>query len=153
MRVAGLRKASKPLREGVSAVELAVTLPVMLIFLLGMIDAGQIVNVWNKVDNASREGARIAVRTTTASSSEVTATVTSYLAGAFPGVSGPRLASGLSTSIVDASGNVISDLSSVATGSPVSVQVTLDFDTVRWLKNIGIFSNRQVSTTTQMRRE
>ena len=79
--------------------------------------------------------------------------MTSYIAGAFPGVSAEKLSSGLSTTIRDANGNAITDLSSIATGDPLSVQVTLDFDTVRWLKNVGIFPNRQVGTTTQMRRE
>jgi Flp pilus assembly protein TadG len=137
----------------VSAVELAITLPIMMIFLLGMIDAGQSVNVWNKVDNASREGARIAVRETTASSDDVTATVARYIDGAFPGVSDEKLASGLSTTVRNANGDVITDLTKVATGAPMTVEVRLNYDTVRWLKNVGIFSNRQISTITQMRRE
>jgi Flp pilus assembly protein TadG len=153
MQNATLVRTKRRRCQGVSAVELALTLPVMLIFLLGMIDAGQYVNVWNKVDNASREGARLAVRSTTLSSTEVANAVSDYMSGAFPGVSSERLASGLSTEVHNASGTAVSDLATVATGNPVLVEVTIDYDTVRWLKNEWIFSGRQISTTTRMRRE
>ena len=48
-------------RKGISTVEFAIVSPVMMLLLLGAIDAGQLVNVWHKVDNASREGARMAL--------------------------------------------------------------------------------------------
>lgn len=136
-----------------SAVELALTLPFMLIFLLGMIDAGQYVNVWNKVDNASREGARLAVRSTTSSNTEVAEAVNNYMTEAFHGVSSERIGSGVSTEVRNAGGAVVTDLSSVSAGDPVFVEVTINYDAVRWLKNNWIFSGREISTITQMRRE
>jgi Flp pilus assembly protein TadG len=148
-----LRKRNCRHPKGVSAVELALTLPVMMIFLLGMIDAGQYVNVWNKVDIASREGARLAVRNTTLTSADVANAVNQYMSGAFPGVSPEALSAGLTTEVRDASNTDVTNLETVGTGDPLLVEVTINYDTVRWLKNNWIFSGRQISTTTRMRRE
>ena len=50
---------------GAATVELAIVLPVLMIFALGTIDAGQFANVNQIVSTASREGARVAARNAT----------------------------------------------------------------------------------------
>ena len=140
-------------RKGVSAVELAITLPVMMIVLLASIDAGQAVNVWNKVDNASRMGARAAARNTTSTSTEVSAAVSAFLTAAFPGVSPTDLSAGVTVVVRDSDGATITNLTGVDVGDPISVEVTLDYDTVRWTQDFGLLANRDFVTTTQMRRE
>jgi Flp pilus assembly protein TadG len=48
------------LRNGIAAVECAIVAPLLVLLLLGAIDLGQYVNVYQKVSDASRAGARIA---------------------------------------------------------------------------------------------
>ena len=62
-------------RKGVATVELALTVPILLILLLGAIDTGQYANVYQTVSNASREGARVAARGGTFNVSAVEASV------------------------------------------------------------------------------
>ena len=140
-------------KQGVAAVETAIILPVLMIIILGAIDVGQSFDVWNRVENASREGARFAVRATTTSNSEVADRVTTSLSNAFPNVSASELSSGLSITIRNGDGGVVTDLTTVPTGQPISVQVSLDYNAVRWLRGIRVLASRDITTTTQMRRE
>ncbi|HEV3143823.1 MAG TPA: TadE family protein [Gemmataceae bacterium] len=50
----------RALREGAAAVEFAVVLPLLLLLLLGIWEVGRLVQVSQIVDNASREGGRLA---------------------------------------------------------------------------------------------
>lgn len=140
-------------RKGVSAVELAITLPVMMIVLLGAIDAGQAVNVRNKVDNASRVGARVAARATITSSNDVSTAVATFLAAAFPSTPSSDLTKGTTVSVKDSAGTAVTDLSTIDAGDPVLVEVKLSYDTVRWTQKLGILKNRDFTTVTHMRRE
>ena len=123
--------------------------------LLGAIDTSQLVNVWHKVENASREGARVAVRSTTDNTSDVETAVASYLAAAFPRASSENLSSGLTVVVRNANGTVVSGtgLNSIPEGNSLTVEVSLDCDSVRWLNGAGIMYGQNLSTTTMMRRE
>ena len=66
-------------RRGAVTVEFAVVAPVLTIFFLGMIDAGQFVNVGQAVSSASREDARLAARFDTLNVTDVESSVLSYL--------------------------------------------------------------------------
>jgi Flp pilus assembly protein TadG len=138
-------------RTGAAAVEAAIVIPLIALILLGSIDVGQSVYVAQVVNEASREGARQACRFDTQSESEVRATVLRFVENSFSGISD----SAVDINFSDAGGNGIAsgNLSSVATGSPISVQVSLDYDAVRWTPGFLGLGARSIATTTTMRRE
>jgi Flp pilus assembly protein TadG len=49
---------SKPVRRGTACVEFAVVLPMLLIFILGILEIGRYVEVYQILEAAAREGAR-----------------------------------------------------------------------------------------------
>lgn len=142
-------------RKGASAVEFAVVAPIMIAIVIGATDTGQLVNVWHKVENASREGARVAARNPTVNTSDVETAVAAYLTQAFPRTSASNVQAGLTVIVRSADGTVISGagLAGIATGDPLSVEVQLDCDAVRWLNGVGVMYGQTVSTETTMRRE
>lgn len=139
---------------GAVTIELAVTLPLLLILLLGGIDAGQFAKSYQIVSNASRECARIACRAGTDSTTDVETRALNYLASAFPSVSQSELQGALTVTVSDAQGQQISgNLQTVDPGDPVSVQVSLGFDSVRIIPGISQLDNRNVAATTFMCRQ
>ena len=66
------------LRRGAAAVELAATLPVLLILLLGIWEVGRFAHVNQLLSNAAREGARLAA-TGQATDDQVKIAVCQYL--------------------------------------------------------------------------
>ena len=146
---------NKDSRQGVAAVECAFIAPLFLLLLWGTIDVGQYVNVGQIVTSASREGARQAVRPTTVNVSEVQTAVQNYLAGHYPDVPAATLNSAITVNVTDSAGVPIpsGDLSSVASGTQVNVEVQLQYSAVRWLTGLGFMNNRTMPATTYMRRE
>lgn len=138
-------------RTGAAAVEAAIVLPVIALILLGSIDVGQSIYVAQVVNEASREGARQATRYDTKSEDVVRTTVREFVRGSFSGASDAALSVNFSTS----TGNPIQsgDLSKVTSGSPITVQVVLDYDSVRWTPGFIGLGGRTIETTTIMRRE
>ena len=145
----------RSIRKGAAAVECALIAPVLTLLVLGGIDVGQYANVYQKVSDASREGARVAARYTTQNTSQVQTAVMDYLEQTSPNVPAATLAGATTVTITDGSGNAIAsgDLSKMATGSAIRVRVTLQFDPVRWVNGISELSGSQIMTTTIMRRE
>jgi len=117
---------------------------------LGAIDVGRFINVGQIVNDASREGARQASRNTVKNVSDVESTVSSYLSKAL-GV--PSLTATVNVS--DSSGEPISggDLTTISSGSSVSVKVTLSYNQVRGLAGFSLLNGETLTTTTVMRRE
>ena len=137
-------------RCGVAAVEFALIAPLLILTMLGAIDVGRFINVGQIVNDASREGARQASRNTETKVSDVESMVSSYLSNAL-GV--PNLTATVNVS--GSSGAPISggDLTTISSGSSVSVKVALEYDKVRWMAGFPGVSGKTLTTTTVMRRE
>ena len=142
-------------RAGAAAVECAAVLPLLTLLVLGAIDMGQYANTYQTVSDASREGARLATQHDTATTSEVQAAVMSYLAEALPGTSTETFVSAAEVTVTDALGNTIAngDLTKLATGSQINVQVTLLYGSVRWIGGFAGLDGKRIAATTMMRRE
>lgn len=118
-------------RRGVAAVELAITLPFLLVLLIGIWEVGRMIEVKQVIGNAAREGGRMASRGTL-TNAEVLAGVRQYLQNA-----------GLNTANVTCT---VVKLDSAGASVPVEmndpsviqldkirVSVTIPFRDVRWL--------------------
>ena len=70
-------------RRGATAVETALVLMPLLMFLFGIFEYGRLLMDWNLLDNAAREGCRYALANNqdTTLSTDVTSIVTNYMAG------------------------------------------------------------------------
>ena len=137
-------------RKGASIVEFAMLAPILSLLVLGTIDLGQYINVSQAVSNASREGALVAASHHTTSSSEVDSAVRNYMAGVFPRSAEAMMGGALQ---VSTSGGEFTDFSGVNTGAPISVTVSVDFDSVRWLNGLGFLGGKTVSSQTIIRKE
>lgn len=122
---------------------------------MGTIDVGQFVSVGQTVNNASREGARRACRNAVKTVSEVETAVQAYLANTFPNVSPAEINAAVTVTVVDGSGSAISggDLTTVPSGESVSVTVTFQYETVRWVSGFPGVTGQSLRTKTVMRRE
>ena len=74
-------------RKGAAVVEFAIIAPMLVLMVLGAIDVGQSINVAQVVNDASREGARIAAQDTHESVADVEAGVLQMIKDAFVHVS------------------------------------------------------------------
>jgi Flp pilus assembly protein TadG len=142
-------------RHGAATVEMAVIAPLLVGLTLGVVDVGQHVHVAQIVSNASREGARLAVKHSTADVTEVETAVLGYLAASFPSIPQSTFDSEVTVAATDSNGNSIAstNLGGLAAGELVNVSVSLPFDTVRWLDVLPTLSGTTMSATTTMRRE
>lgn len=142
-------------RKGLAAVECAAVAPLLVLLILGAVDVGQYANVYQKISDASREGARVSARFDTSNTSDVETAVMAYLQDVFPKESSTALAEMAEVTVTDSAGNPISggDLTSIASGSQVAVNVTLPYDDVRWISHLKILSGSEVTATSMMRRE
>ena len=141
-------------RRGAAAVELVVVSPVLLLTAIGIIDVGQFVSVGQIVNNASREGARVAIRNDTEWVSEVETAVLAYMTDAITGVSPDTINSALQVSVTDENGTISGgNLTLVDSGSEISVQVTFDYQNIRWATSSFFGATTEIQATTTMRRE
>jgi Flp pilus assembly protein TadG len=142
-------------RRGVSAVECAILAPLFTLLVLGTVDVGQFANVYQKVSDASREGARTAARFGTATTAQVEAAVMDYLEAAAPDVPPATLAAATDVTVSGAGGANIAggSLTTLPSGTQIRVQVTVRYDPVRWINGIGELSGSEITATTMMRRE
>ena len=141
-------------RKGTAAVEFAVIAPMLILMVMGAIDVGQSVNVAQVVNDASREGARQASRIDSMQAQEVEWAVQDYMADAFPSIPTTVLNAALTVNVVNAgSGIPGGDMATIDSGSPVTVQVILQYDAVRWMVGIPVFNGVSIETSTVMRRE
>jgi len=126
-------------RNGVTAVEFAIVAPVFVIMIFGIIEMGRALMVQQIITNASREGARRAI-VEQATADEVKEVVNDYLA-----------ATSVSGVTVDVSPAVIG--SAVGFGDPVTVSVSVPFDSVSWMPGKWILGGTELSASTVMRAE
>jgi Flp pilus assembly protein TadG len=141
-------------RRGAAAVECAIIAPLLALLVLGAIDVGQFANVYQKVSDASREGARVASRFGTATTALVEAAVMDYLEQTTPNVAPATLDAATTVTVSTDDGSTISgSLASVPSGSQIQVRVTMQFDPVRLISGISELDGSQITTTTMMRRD
>ncbi len=137
-------------RQGAAVTEFALLAPLLVLLTFGAIDAGQCINVSQIVNEASREGARMAARADTTDVAAVQAAVQSYIDEAFPGQT-----ASVTVQVGDSYGLGIpaEDLSAVESGTPVTVRVVLQYDSVRWSAYLSGLDGMSIETETVMRRE
>ncbi len=142
-------------RQGAAVAEFALLAPLLVLLTFGAIDAGQCINVAQIVNEASREGARLAARAGTTDVATVRSAVQSYIAEAFPGQTPTEMAAAVTVEVGDSYGTGIpsEDLSGVESGTPVTVRVVLPYDSVRWSAYLSGFDGMSIETRTVMRRE
>ncbi len=137
-------------RQGTACIEFAVLSPLLVLIILGIIEVGQFVNVGQSVSNSSREGARVAARQSTTNVSQVVNAVTNYLTDMHPNLP----SSAVQVTVTGAGGPVTgANIASVATGTPITVQVVVQFDPVRWVNGLPLLDGRAYTETTITRRE
>jgi Flp pilus assembly protein TadG len=150
-----IRLRRSGLRGGTAAVECAIVLPLLTLLVLGALDVGQYANVYQMVSDASRFGARVAARHNTSAVASVESAVRNYLQEVAPGASGTVLASAAQITVTDGAGGSVpaGNLNQVAAGSQVTVEVSVQYQPVRWTKGIKGLNGLEITSTTVMRRE
>jgi Flp pilus assembly protein TadG len=110
-----MKPDSRKRERGSAMVETAITLPLLLMMMVGIFEVGRAYETWQVLTNAAREGARMAV--TPSSTEEVTtALIRQYMAD------GQLVNSGTATVVVDKTSTIN------AGGTPVSASlVTVDY--------------------------
>ena len=129
MKKAHNNSPAKSRRRGASAVEFAVVAPIFFLFVFGLVEFGRMVMVRQSVTNAAREGCREATLATTISRANVEATVRSYLQDVISGASNP----GVVRVGINAGGSASGDLILLASGTPITVDVEVDFANISWV--------------------
>ena len=138
-----LRRACR-VRRGVAAVELALTLPVFLLLVLGVIEFGRAMMVVQILTTAAREGARAGVLPKGTNSAITTAVTSQLSVNAVP-------ATHLSTVVLV--NGAAADASTAGTGASIDVKVTLPFQDVSWLSTPFMLGSKNLSGRAVMRRE
>jgi Flp pilus assembly protein TadG len=130
---ANMSRRQRSQRRGVAAVEAAIVLPILVVLLLGVWEAGRMIQAQLMLDNAVREGARQAA-SGQVTNAQVQQTVTNYLNNA-----------GLpTTNLVVTVTDLTSpgtDASAAAALDQLQVQGTLPFKDVRWTAAVLVTSS------------
>ena len=146
-------RQAKPNRSGVAAVEAALMLPLLAIITFGSIDLAQYINTAQVVSNSSREAARVASRSGTTNTSEVTDSVRDYFKKSFPRLGDAELENSFEVLIKkagDSNATINGDLGSIESGDTFLVEVKIDFESIRWLTGLPF---NTLETKTYCRRE
>ncbi len=154
LRTVNRRRAARR-RDGAAVAEFGILAPLLVLITFGAIDVGQGINVAQIVNDASREGARQATRLDVTDVSEVEAAVQEFINDAFSRKSVDALSAGLTVNVGGESNAQIpgGDLTTIDSGSPVSVQVILQYDSVRWVPLLPSLRGATIETTCVMRRD
>src|SRR5262245_15926747 len=135
--------------RGVELIEFAITLPILLFVLSGIIDFGFLFHHYEIVTNAAREGARMKSNLTTASLADVQERVGAYLDNA-------GLVSGQATTAVNPVAIPINPSGTVtAAGNQVVVQYPFQFRTLAMMNVFfgGSFGTVTLTASAMMRNE
>jgi Flp pilus assembly protein TadG len=124
--------------RGVAAVEMAFAMPLLILLIFGMIEVGRALMVQQVLTNASREGARLAV-TGGATADSVTEAVEDY--------ANSLISAEVSVTITPEYPSL------AASGTPVTVEVSIDYTDVSWLPTPSYFEDAVLSASSVMRRE
>jgi Flp pilus assembly protein TadG len=148
-------------RAGAAVIEFAAVVPILLLFILGIVEYGRMLMIAQVTTGASREGARYAVQAD-ATPSTVEQYVRTYLAqSSVPPDAVTAVAieyqvpPGDSAYTTQNQGWVAaSSLSTLPSGTAVRVRVAVNFSAVSWLP-AGVFlpSGTQLTGITVMRKE
>jgi Flp pilus assembly protein TadG len=131
--------AARTRRLGAATVEFAAVAPLLLLFILGIIEFGRAMTVQEILTNGAREGARKAALPGT-SDSDVYAAIDSYMAGA--GISGH-------------SRTVTPRTSTAAPGTAMRVTVSVPYSSVSWLPSqaVAFLGSSALTASVEMRKE
>ncbi|MFT7633806.1 MAG: Flp pilus assembly protein TadG [Mariniblastus sp.] len=143
-------------RGGAAAVEAALMLPLLVLTTFGSIDVAQYINTGQVVSNASRVGARVAIRNQTTSEESVRSAVVAYLKETYPRMDESALTEALSITVrqhgvQESDSAALNSLSSVESGSTLNVLVEFEFESIRWLPGPRLFN--KLSNNNYCRRE
>jgi len=133
-------------RRGAAAVEFGIVAPIMLLAVFGLIEFGRMIMVKQSVTNAAREGCREAALATTLSTSDVDTVVRNHLKAVVPNYS--------DTSKLRVTCNPDS-LSGIASGTPITVDVAVNFSDVSWLPGgfMNLAGNPEIAAESTKERE
>ena len=142
-------------RPAAAVIEFAVVVPVLLMFVLGIIEYGRMLMVAQVTTNGSREGARYAVQADTTPNG-VDTYVRNYLKSAsIPDTAITTVA--IEYQLADgtwATANSTTSLTTLSQGTSVRVRVEIDFTKVSWLPStVFVPSGTLLKGTTVMRKE
>jgi Flp pilus assembly protein TadG len=125
-------------RRGAAMVEFALVAPVFFLVVLGMVEFGRMIMVQQVLTNATREGARRAV-VEGATESEVKTLVTDYLKNSSVG--------GTTVTVNP------SNLPNAGFGDPVTVTVSVPFETISWSGTPWFLGGKTLKASTMMQAE
>jgi Flp pilus assembly protein TadG len=141
-------------RRGAAVIEFAVCAPLLFLLILGMFEVGRYINVGEVATQASRYGARQAT-VANATLSSVSTQVNNYLDASGVKSAAATIKLEAETAVGNSTFAVVSDLSTVTTGSAIRVTVEVDFPQVTWVPG-GFFRNvlpAKIPAVTVMRKE
>src|SRR5262245_10102372 len=156
-----MRVQARARRAGAAVIEFAVVVPVLLLFLLGIVEYGRMLMVAQMTTSGSREGARYAVQADAIPSGVDQYVRTSLTQTVVPsaGITAVAVEYQVSSSdpayTADNQGWVTAtNLSALPSGTAVRVRVEVSYAAVSWLPT-GVFlpSGTKLSGTTVMRKE
>lgn len=113
-------------RRGVALVEFAMVIPVVFLFMFGMIELSRYVMVQQALTSAAQRGCRKAVLATTVSDDAVKSAVYDYLGGSL-GITAD-------SNVVDISVSP-QNLNAVASGSSITVRVAVNTADISWVRS------------------
>jgi len=148
-------------RAGAAVIEFAAVVPVLLLFILGIVEYGRMLMIAQVSTGASREGARYAVQAD-ATPSTCEQYIRTYLAqSSVPSDAVSNIAIEFQVPTSDSRYTAenqgwvaASNLSALPAGTAVRVRVDVNFSAVSWLPS-GVFlpSGTQITGITVMRKE
>jgi Flp pilus assembly protein TadG len=122
---------------------------------LGVIEYSQFTHAAQVVSNASRRGARLAARNETVSAVAVESYVKDFITGSFANLTTDGGSSFIVVDVHDSAGVSIADgdLSVISSGTPIVVDVSFDFASIRVLNYFASLNQKLLQTSTVARRE
>jgi Flp pilus assembly protein TadG len=145
-----------PRRRGSAILEFAVVAPILMTFVMGIIEMGRVVMLAQIATNAAREGTRYAVQGN-ANADTIDTYVRTYLSGAGLRSASSTGTSSVTTAVEYQSGGswaTTTDPSAQPSGTAIRVTVQIDYTKESWLPTqLFVGSNAKVSGAAVMRRE